>query len=145
MTWVHTVNPRWLYYISIEFPTYILFANASFSNWIWTKVSPISNLTSIFDLTTKLMTTLTECGEETHPPKESSLKKPTEYRVRPFVFIALFLLILLVKFYDPLGEMRKQCPRGSTWQTFHFNMWLRCKNRGFKNTNVDHTFWKGWV
>ena len=31
------------------------------------------------------------------------------------------------KTFIPRRELRKQCPRGSNWQSFHFNMWLRSK------------------
>ena len=39
-------------------------------------------------------------------------------------------------------ELRKQCPRWSTWQSFHFNVCLRSKNWDFKNTLLYPTFWK---
>ena len=40
----------------------------------------------------------------------------------------------------PRRELRKQCPRGSTWQSFHFNMWLRNKNWSFNFAVVIRLF-----
>ena len=43
-------------------------------------------------------------------------------------------------FTIPLRELRKQCPRGSTWQSFHFNMWSRSKNWKFNFSLVIRLF-----
>ena len=42
----------------------------------------------------------------------------------------------------PRRELRRQCPRGFTWQYFRFNMWLTSKNCAFKNTLVYPTLWE---
>ena len=42
----------------------------------------------------------------------------------------------------PRRELRRQCPRGFTWQYFHFNMRLTSKNCAFKNSLVYPTLWQ---
>ena len=54
--------------------------------------------------------------------------------------------------FIPRREVQKQCPRGSTWQSFRFHMWLASKNWLFKNIILYPIFWtlrklllSGWV
>ena len=46
-----------------------------------------------------------------------------EWKGREFLCWVAFLLCFI-----PRRELRKQCPRGSTWQSFHFNMCLTRQN-----------------
>ena len=53
----------------------------------------------------------------------------------------IFFFFIRRKISFPRRELRQQCPRGSTWRSFHLYMCLTNQNWGIKIRIFDRLFW----